>query len=265
MSVTISLCAMRRIALYISLVVLLVLCGCSVSEHRPVEGRVSIAYLRSLVVDSSTPVPYDLTISGYVVANDRCGELSRAFVIADESGGVEVKVDAGGSKVDALIPLYSHIEMKCSGLCLGREERRVVLGAVPTDEYVVDRIDIAELLARVTLTTDSTLPPEALSVAIGDISYNDMFRYVILSDIELISDEHGLCWCDRDISTDGYITTARHFTDGRDTIVFVNSGECSYAKERITTVAVRCIGIVDSYDGSVAFRISNYQIEPMAN
>ena len=56
------------------LVLLVALCGCSVSEHRRVGGQVSIAYLRSLLDDSSTPVLYDLTISGYVVANDRYGD-----------------------------------------------------------------------------------------------------------------------------------------------------------------------------------------------
>lgn len=256
---------MRMIARHISLVLFVALCGCSVSEHRSVGGQVSIAYLRSLLDDSSTPVPYDLTISGYVVANDRYGELSKAFVIADESGGIEVKVDAHNSRVDALIPMYSHIELKCSGLCLGREGRRVVLGAAPTDEYVVDRIDVSELLGRSVLSIGGAACSEAEPMAIGDIGYEDMFRYVLLTNIELISDERGLCWCDRDLSAEGYTTSARHFTDGRDTILFVTSGECSYANERIPTEAVRSIGIVDSYDGNVAFRISNYQVEPMAN
>ena len=260
-SVTTSLCAMRRIARHISLAALVMLCSCSVSEPASVGGRVSIAYLRSLIVDSSETITKDYTIAGRVVANDYCGELSRAFILADESGGIEVKVDAEDLLVDELVPLFSSVELRCSGLYLGRERRRVVLGAEPTDDYVVDRIAVAELMSRIIYLGDSATPPEAARLSIGQIDYDDLFRYVELSDIVLIAEEHNLDWCDWDPLTAQHTTSVRHFTDGRDTISFVTSGACSYAGERIPTTKVRCIGVVDSYAGDIAFRITGYQIE----
>ena len=256
---------MKRIARYISLVVVVMLCSCGSSEHQYVGGRVSIAYLRSLVVDSSETIAYDYTIAGRVVANDYCGEISQAFVLADESGGIEIKVDAEDELVDMLVPLYSHVELQCSGLTLGREGHRVVLGAAPTDEYVVDRITTSELMSRITYCNGASTPPEATTMSIGQISFDDLFRYVELANIEVITEEHNLDWCDWDPVTAQHITTLRHFTDGRDTIAFVTSGACHYADEQIPTTKMRCIGIVDSYAGEIAFRISGYQIEPMDN
>lgn len=257
---------MRRITRYISLITLVVLCSCNVSQHEIVGGRVSIAYLRSLLSDSSVPIVYDYTISGMVVANDCYGELSNAFVLADESGGIEVNVDFGSLPVEAVIPLYSYLELRCSGLCLGRVGRKVVLGVAPTEEYVVDRIDMSELTNRINLCYGDAYVLNPEPMAIADIDYEDMCRYVMLSDVSVVPEERGLSWCDSSLVTDNsisddYITSVRHFTDGCNTIAFIISGESHYAAEQVPTTAQNCVGIVDSYNGDIAFRISGYQIE----
>ena len=48
-------------------------------EH--IRGRISIAHLKTLARDISTPILYDVTIGGYVAANDLYGEYYKSIVI----------------------------------------------------------------------------------------------------------------------------------------------------------------------------------------
>lgn len=249
---------MRVTVWLISLAAMLLGISCDSREVDIITSEVSIGYLRSLASDVAQPITRDIKIVGYVVANDRLGELSRAFVIADESSGVEVQVDA--SVVDEHLPLYSHIELSCSGLYICREYGRVLLGAEPTDSYAVDRITMPELASRLRLISDTITAPRALQLAIRDITPREQFRYVMLSGVELIAEERGQRWCDIDTLSGEYMPSLRHFSDGRDTIAFITSGECRYSSERVPTGAIATLGIVDYYRGDVAFRITNHQV-----
>ena len=93
---------MWRYALISLLVVLL---GCVAEEHPQSEDRVTdIAYLWSLVKRGSQPVTEDITIRGTVVATDKLDEVSHCIVVADDSGGIEIAIDA--ESINPLIPLH---------------------------------------------------------------------------------------------------------------------------------------------------------------
>ena len=103
----------------------------------------------------------------------------------------------------------------------------------------------------------------SMRMAIGDMDYDDMFRYVMVEDVWLIEEERGERWCDVDATTGEYISAVRHFTDGRDTLAIVTAPTAIYAGWEVPAYRARCIGVVDIYKNMVALRLSNHQITPM--
>ena len=255
------LCAMRAIVRVISLVVATLLVSCGAEVESGMRGEVSVAYLWSLLSDNSVLMTNDISIRGYVVANDRLSELTKSFVMADATGGVAVKVDT--RCVDDIVPLYSEVVLYLSGLYLGREGARVVVGTAPTGQYTVDRIAEEEVLNRVKIISVGDTPPLAEPTMLCDISYDDIYKYVLLEGIWPVGEEQELRWCDIDAETGRYITTVRYFTDGTDTIGIVTSGDCVYCGERLPMTKVRLAGIVDVFGSEVVFRITNHQVAEM--
>ena len=255
------LCAMRVIVRVISLVVATLLVSCGAEVESGMRGEVSVVYLWSMLSDNSVLMTNDISIRGYVVANDRLSELTKSFVVADATGGVAVKVDT--RCVDDIVPLYSEVVLYLSSLYLGREGARVVVGTAPTGQYTVDRIAEEEVLNRVKIISVGDTPPLAEPTMLCDISYDDIYKYVLLEGIWPVDVEQELRWCDIDAETGMYINTVRYFADGTDTIGIVTSGDCVYCGERIPKTKVRLAGIVDVFGSEVVFRITNHQVTEM--
>ena len=251
---------MLRTALHISLILslLLPLASCSSESLRAPRGEVSVAYLWSLAAERSTKIKRDIYIVGHVVANDKFGELGKAIVIDDGSGGIELKIE--GEDINSVVPLFSQVMLRCSGLNLGREGAKTVMGRAPTAEYVVDRIDMDDLLNYLTLVDCNTVP-ESERLTISAIDSHKMLHYVTLSNLQLVDNEQEMTWCDVDPQNrQEHMTTIRHFHDLCDTLRVVVDGACHYAGEKLPTHPCSLHGIVDWHDGDIALRISAYQL-----
>lgn len=248
---------MRKIVWYISLVLPLLL-GCEPTPTFPHSGRVSIAYLQSMATERSQLIEEDIYIEGWIVANDKLREIERAIVIDDTTAGVEIKIDV--SNIEEQVPLFYYVRLRCSGLSLGREGSKLVIGAPPTDRYVVDRIAEHRLHNHLTVYHDKqTAQPR--SITIQNIDHRTVLSYVSLSDLQLIDEECGATWCQEDeTKRSGYANTLRHFTDGCDTLSVITSGESLYASEDIPTKPCTLSGIIDWYEGYFALRVSAHQI-----
>lgn len=140
---------MRTIVFGSLLLFVLQACGnASSPEYESGDGtarRVSIAYLKSLCRGVLHPVTEDLWIEGCVVGNDLYGEFPDALVVEDESGGIEVLIDA--KRLYRTFDAGSTVRVYCNGLALGDYGGKVQLGFPPTAEYILDRIS-AESLGR---------------------------------------------------------------------------------------------------------------------
>ena len=140
---------MRTIVFGSLLLFVLQACGNASSlEYESGDGtarHVSIAYLKSLCRGVLYPVTEDLWIEGCVVGNDLYGEFSDALVVEDESGGIEVLIDA--KRLYRTFDAGSTVRVYCNGLALGDYGGKVQLGFPPTAEYILDRIS-AESLGR---------------------------------------------------------------------------------------------------------------------
>lgn len=70
---------------------------------RPPEPQNSVAYLKSLCDGkSSVAIAQDITIRGFVTANDLYGEFHRTIVVEDASGGISIAAE--GSPLADLYP-----------------------------------------------------------------------------------------------------------------------------------------------------------------
>ena len=153
------------------------------------SGLVSIAYLKSRCKGLSTTIKSDVSIKGTVVANDLFGEFYKSIVLVDASGGVEVSIDC--ERLYTEFPLYANVSISCNGLAVGRVGGKVVLGAVPTGEYTVDRIvedDISKYMLWQRGDVTSAVPRK---VTIESFGVEHVSDYVMLEGVRFADDEVG--------------------------------------------------------------------------
>lgn len=245
---------MRGIVLLISLL----LCAVGCSREEGDAEYCSIASLWSYTRGATVTIADDIYVSGYVVANDFFGELNRAIVILDDSGGVVVEVDMDDCA--QLYPLFSRVSVRCSGLSLGTVGPKLLLGAQPMGEFVVDRIPAKKVQNYIANLPDNDNTPTLRRRSIAELEYRDVLSYVAIDGVALVADEQGSYWADIDADTQHPITTIRHFHRDGDTIRVITDGNCIYATEYIPTFNLRLSGILDWYDGDLALRIINHGI-----
>lgn len=249
---------MLRTIRLVSLVLVLVAAavGCSRSaDMRP--AAVSVAYLWSLADARSVAIDKDYYVEGRVVLTDKFGEMQRAAVIADATGCLEIKIDS--RDVERLLPIDSRVRIRCSGLHVGQEGRKVVLGEPPTDEYTVDRIAEAEIYNYAEVVSTYDVPYDVGTVSLGAVDASYVMHYIELREVWFVRREHAMSWCDRD--ADGnYIDAVRHLTDGSDTLRVVVRSSANYAGDLLPTGTLRCQGIVEWHNDSVALRIAHRHV-----
>lgn len=248
-------CVMRAIVAINLILLMMVGCESNHSKCDDVVGDISIAYLCSLAEGRSERIGGDIWIEGYVVLNDKLKESYRSFVLHDGTAGITVELDA--DDVDMLVPLYSHVRIRCEGLYVGREGTRYVLGAEPTAQYVVDRIAEHEVVNRFSVDYAVDSFPDAKVVRVADIGDDDMLDYVRVDGVILVDGERGALWCDADAKYRPFDSSLRHFAIGADTLTVATLNRCHYGVERISDEVISLIGIVDSYRGEVVLRLSD--------
>lgn len=244
--------------LYVSLIVLMA-CSSPVN-NQVVDGDVSMTYLRSLADERSQCIKSDVWIEGCVVLNDKVGETYKSFVLYDGEAGVDVKVDI--EDVDFVVPLYAEVRIRCEGLYVGREGSRVVLGAEPTAEYVVDRISEAEFENRLEIIHLYDKYSGCRTMQIADIGLDDVSCLVSVEAVRIIPEESSLAWCDADASERPFESSLRHFVAGDNTLTVAILNRCDYAAQIVPGDIVSLVGVVDSYDGEVVLRPSNMRALP---
>ena len=247
---------MKGIVLYISLLLLVVGCGRDNDVER--TSSCSVAHLWSYVGRSTVIIPDDIYVEGYVVANDKLGELNKCVVVADSSGGVAINIDA--DDVENILPLYSRVRVHCSGLWIANNGTKLLLGTKPTGEYLVDRVPSSLILNYIHPQPSDNLPPIVNQRTIATLQDRDMLTMVSIDGLSLVEEEHGAMWTDIDPNSGRTVDTQRHFTDGCDTLLVVVEASCHYAKESIPVKPLRLSGIVDRYAGEMVFRVVNHGV-----
>jgi hypothetical protein len=247
---------MSRIVLYISLILSAI--GCCDVEDATIGDYRSIASLWSYARRGTVQITEDIYIEGYVVANDKYGELSKAIVVADDSAGGAIEIDM--DDINHHFLLNDEIVVRCAGLWLGRVGPKLYLGAEPMGDWVVDKIPTSKVGNYLFALPHNDNTPTFRQRKVAELEYRDVLSYVAIDGVALVAEEQGSCWADIDADTQHPITTIRHFHRDGDTIRVITDGNCIYATEYIPTFNLRLSGILDWYDGDFALRIINHGI-----
>lgn len=239
---------------YIRLLLLpLVAVALSCSKSADEARVVSIAYLKAMCHGERAIVADECYIEGVVVANDWLGEYPKRVVVVDDSGGLEINIEA--EKIYTWLPIYSRVKLFCGGRTLARVGGNVVLGASPTGDFPID--NIPEWEARrsfnvVGVAEEFSFP----TMRIADIGLADVSRAVRIDGLRVVDAELGLSWCDM---VDGVTqTTMRTLVDREGNTIGVQTlASCAYGENKIPTTEFSVVGVVDAANGECFLRIIN--------
>ena len=243
------------------LILSLLSCGVEqYDEHHYNYGeKITVKDLCNMHRGRTVRITHDYLIEGNVVATDKLNEVSGLIVIADDTGGVGVRVRSRDT--EALAPLKSRVVLRCVGLALGRSNGRYVLGKYPTEGYVVDQIAASEVsLHLIPADDDVMLAPHYVTIA--DVAALPTYSYVGVMDVAVVDEEQGMSWGDIESLNGEHYDTIRHITDGCDTLPLLVDARCDYASDILPTGCCTLYGIIDCDSlGRVALRVTNRYAE----
>lgn len=253
---------MRRIVLYCINMLLACIVSCAETPQpkfeEPAHSTVSIAHLKSLCKSSSTTISDDVSIVGYVIANDLYGEYENAIIIGDDSGCIEVVVNH--TPTAAYFPISAQVKIHCTGLALGTSGGKVILGAKPTAEYRVDYITPSLVAQHFHIDTTNPYEITPQEITIAELSTNLIGNYIALDGVTFDS-QAGLAWCDTDPETNKHITTIRTLYDRSGNSLNIRIlDSCRYCHEKIPSGYGTVWGIVEYFDNTYSLRIVNHSI-----
>jgi len=221
----------------------------------PAGERISVAELKSLCRGQSTVLTSDLVVAGSVTANDEQGELYKMLILQDDTGGIEIRLDS--ERLYARYPVGMRIEVLCQGLALGDYGGKVILGAAPAGDYVVDRIaesDFPRYLRPAGWQWRTPAPHRRFA----DLSLRLADTYLRLEEVVFSAEEQGQPLCRPDTAA---LTTERHLIDAAgDTLALRIRPECLYAAEPVPSGTGSVIGILDCFAGRCSLRPVNHGI-----
>lgn len=206
------------------------------------------------------PVTEDLWIEGCVVGNDLYGEFPDALVVEDESGGIEVLIDA--KRLYRTFDSGSTVRVYCNGLALGDYGGKVQLGLPPTAEYILDRISAESLGRHVRRIGDGSVDFVPRELSFGEVAASRIATYVRFRRVRFAHEEVGLPFCLRDSETGRLLATDRHLVDERnDTLIVRFAASCTYAEEPAPAGMGTVSGVLDYFNGNYMLRITNRLME----
>ena len=114
--------------------------GCDKATRPQIGGEQpatnSIVYLKSLCDGrSSVVVTEEITIEGFITANDLYGEFYKSLVLQDASGGITVAADL--ESVAEFCPFGYVATLRCQGLVLTDYGGKIQIGTVSEDRKSV--------------------------------------------------------------------------------------------------------------------------------
>jgi len=217
----------------------------------------SISVLKSLCRDRTTRITQEISIRGYITANDVCGEFYKTIVVEDDTGGIEISIDG-----DRLYRTYRRLgiaTINCCGLWIGQYGGTIQLGSEPSGDYPVDRISDRDARRHISVA-EAVERRRPLDMTIDRLSARHIGRYIRLSGIRF--ETPGAAWCDSDPETGKPVTTDRTICDrsGR-TLVVRTDRRCSYANEPLPEGYGSLCGILDRFNGTFQIRVADHEIE----
>ena len=242
-----------QILLFISLLALSACGHSSSSGENARSNEVSIAYLKSLCSGEHHRIVEELTIRGVVVGTGWLGELHNSAIIVDESGGIEVAIEA--TNLAYRLPIYAEVAISCNGLMLARIGSKIELGAVSSGDFPLANIDneMFDKHIRIEGACDTFTPTTKRFSEIGVDDISNIFRF---DNVQFVEEERGLLWCD--LVENEPVMTYRTLVDAEgDTLHVRTLPSCQYAREKLPSNRRSVIGVIDNSDNRYFLKVVN--------
>lgn len=225
---------------------------------RPPEPQNSVAYLKSLCDGkSSVAIAQDITIRGFVTANDLYGEFHRTIVVEDASGGIAIAAE--GSPLADLYPFGIVATVRCNGLTLCDYGGKIQLGTTPGDGGA-GCIPREELARYIRTEPPGGETPSAQLLTFDAVSARHIDTRVRFDDVRFA--DAGKTWCDTDPETGRAVATEREIVDTRGrTFTVRTAATCVYVKEPLPQGTGSLYGIIDYFAGKYTLRVTNREAE----
>ena len=194
-------------------------------------ANISIAELTAMhTPDGFEEITEDLIIEAFVVSSDEAGNFFRQLIIQDETGGIELRIDA--TELHAIYPVGRKVFVKLKGLWLGDFNNLTQLGAA---KVFVDGFDelarIPESLLDEIIfpgTFGNTITPTMK--AIDELDASDISTLIQLSGVQFLDVNTGSTYADgvNNISVNLEIENC-----DKDRIIIRTSGFSSFATSMV--------------------------------
>jgi hypothetical protein len=219
------------------------------------EKSVSIAYLKTLYNGAPVRLTGEWRISGAVVSSDREGNFYKTLVIADETGGIEVRLDM--EEIFKRFMIHTRATVRCNGLWLGDYGGTLQLGAEPFGDYETQNLSLTEIAEH--LHTDEEFYGEvrARTLTFGELSRNRISTFVAFEGVRFV--EQGLSWAETEAGAeagtetdppDPPSATNRHLVDADgNTLIVRTSRYATFAPWPLPEGVGRIEGVLGYFNG----------------
>lgn len=200
----------------------------------------SIAALKSTHVIGQYETLEGDIIAGVVVANDKSGNFYETIVIADETGGIEVKINK--RSLFNNFPVGRKVFVKLDGLVMGDYNELIQLGYASNDSGFVGIPN--EYMDEFVVGGSLNNAFQVDTLALKDVDENYMSMLIAIKDVQFLEEELGGTYADSQFK----VTTNRNMEDcfAREIIVRT-SGYASFAAQPLPEGKGTVVAVLSRY------------------
>ncbi len=165
-------------------------------------------------------------IAGVVVANDKSGNYYQTLVIADETGGIEIRMDK--RSLFNTFPVGRKVFVKLAGLVMSDNNNLIQIGYMSNEDGVVPIPN--EFVEDHVLGGSINHPVNADTLTISQVKDGYLSTLITLKDVEFVNEDLGKTYADGTFK----VTTNRTIEDcNGNQILLRTSGYASFANAKL--------------------------------
>jgi hypothetical protein len=232
------------------------------------EKTVSIAFLKTLYNGAPVRVTGEYLIAGAVVSSDRHGNFHHTLVVADDTGGIEVRMSL--DQIFKRHMIHTRATVRCNGLWLGSYGGTLQLGAAPQGDFETSPLSATEVAEHV--MADDGFYGEVMprKLTFKDLALKHVSTFVAFEDVAFADRERGLGWAETEgngpasggdgsgssggdgaTEDDPPSATDRHLVDAAgDTLAVRTSRHATFARWPLPEGRGRIEGVLGYFNGT---------------
>lgn len=206
----------------------------------------TLAQLKAMYTNRPTAISSEVIVEGTVISSDREGNVYKALMIQDASGGIEIKVNRTG--IYNFYKIGQKVWLKCNGLVLGTYGQSLDIGMEATDpSYETDFIDTRMLDDFLVKGPQGEVPAPQLITLTSKPSTRLDNTWIRLENVQFLTSELNLNWAD----AANKVTQNRTLQDKNGkTIVVRTSGYARFAGSRLPQGSGSVNAILSFFNGT---------------